>query len=856
MDSGIRGRVRASGSSGRLLRLHGVRSAPRAVPGHPRFIPLESVVNHSPTVPSAARGARRAFGTLALSAAGLLAASVDAGAQVDFTVVRIEANQAVQYGSTALVEGRTTFVRAFVRALPTPTSPIPVDGLLRVYADGVEVADSPIFSDNGPFPAMGPDPSFEDGTLNFIFVPPNSANVVLTVEVNPAGPNQVAETNLTNNLSATNPLAFNELKVPELAYAPIDYRPGGEQDPPNLPDDFLIEPGTGDGFVQGIYPAKDWYYHRTDAPSKLWTASLSGSGSALISSLQADRLLMDPIPDYIYGWVPGGLPYNGQSTIGGPASMGNTERFRHQRTFAHEIGHNHGLSHNSIIANTWGIDTEHHLNITEGLSQFKPFNQNDIMVPGLFTPVAWVANNSYNFFLNHPTYQLPLELTTDDTPTLLVNGVWNKTTGTIEVHHVVEVPPHEKTAPVLGAAADFTLRSFSGGALVRELPVVATGVTDCAVGDTDSGVSSPEVNFYTVIPALAPNGARIDKLVFEQAGADAVATLELTRSAHAPEVSFADGVGGPIPGPVMTVAWNGVDVDGDAITYYLRYSNDGEGWTPLASGITATEWTVDLRELPGLVDGVGVFELRATDGLNTTVITSGPLTGGKQYAGVGGNDPWIEMYHPDPGFTFLKGGTVILHSSGWDLEDNGLDGASIQWTSDVDGALGSGRLTKTTGLTVGPHVITATATDSDGQTASVSVSITILDRDLPDVVGEICQADLGFGGPGSMELSICGGDLSSGTTADLFLTGGPANALSYAFVGFTADPTPVAGGQIVPVPPAAVKIFSTDANGEIFLPGIPGGGGPFSAYVQIVTEDGGQPFGYAISNTVQADFLP
>ncbi len=798
---------------------------------------------------------RRGLAGLALSAAGLFAASGTLAAQEDFTVTRISVVQVVQYGSTPLVEGKSAYVRASIRVFPVPVSPIPVDGLMRVFVDGVETADSPIFSDNGPYPAQGPDLSIEDGTLNFIFTPPLSANVVLSVEVNPQGPNQVAEANLANNTTATGALDFMELKVPELTFVPIDYRPSGGG--ANLPDPLLIEAGTGDGFVQGIFPAKDWYYHRSDVESKLWTSSLSGSGSALISSLQADRLMMSPIPDYIYGWVPGSLPYNGQSTIGGPASMGNTQAIRHQRTFAHEIGHNHGLSHNNIIVNTYGIDVEHHLNKTQGLSQLKPFTQNDIMVAGLLTPVAWVGSNNYNFFLNHNTYQLPLELTqVDETPTLLVNGVWNKLTGGIELHHVVEVPAAEKTGPVVGGAADFVLRSYVGENAVRELAVSATGVTDCAESGSDSATSSPLINFHAQIPATGPNGARIDRLVFEQAGAADVQGVTLTRSSSAPEVAFVSPNASPISSPVLTVSWNGADLDGDEIAYYLRYTNDGTNFSPLATAISETEWTVDLRNLPGLVDGVGYFELRATDGLNTTVVKSQPVTGGQAFAGVGGNDPWIEMYHPDAGFSFQVGATVILHSSGWDLEDNSLDGASIQWTSDLDGSIGSGRQSSTASLSVGVHQITATATDSNGQMSSVTNQITVTDRDLPDVLNVVCQTDLGFGGPGSMVLSICGGDLSTGTTADLLMTGGPANALSYAFVGFTNSPTPLVGGMVVPVPPTVVKILGTDGNGEIFIPGVPGGGGPFSAFVQIVSEDGGQPQGFAISNAVQADFLP
>ncbi|MDG2147919.1 MAG: hypothetical protein P8N09_00170 [Planctomycetota bacterium] len=804
------------------------------------------------------RRTSRTLGGVALLAVAFVGSSSAPEAQVDFSVGQIEVNQVIQVsGGTQLVEGRSTFVRAYIRVLPAPATPIPVDGLMRIFVNGVETADSPIYSDNGPFPAIGPNPGIEDGSLNFIFLaPPPTSNCEILIEVNPAGPNFVPEANVSNNTRTTGALSFIELAVPELTYVPIDYStPSGA--PPGVPNPSLIEPGTGDGFVMGIYPSKDWYYHRSDNESKVWTASLSGSGSSLISSLQADRLLMTPVPDYVYGWVPGSLPYNGMATIGGPASMGNTQSIRHQRTFAHEIGHNHGLFHNSITVNTFGIDVEHHLNLTQGLSQLKPSTQRDIMWPGLLTPEAWIGPLNYDFFINHPTFQFPLQLTSlGDEPRMLVNGVWNKQTGAIELHHVLEVPPNELTASAPQGTADFVLRASEAGGSGRELAVSATGVTDCAESDSDSAVSSPLINFHAVIPTTSPNGKRVDRLVFEQAGEETVRSLELVRSASAPDVTFITPTSDPIQSPVITVSWEGVDLDGDEIAYYLRYSRDGNSFSPLATAITETEWTVDLRKLPALVDGKGFFELRATDGFNTTLVRSDPVTGGQAFGGVSENDPWVHMYHPDPDFSFQKGSTVILHCAAWDLEDDALTGSSLRWTSSLDGFLGTGRLTSTAKLSVGNHVITVTGIDGDGQMSSVSRSISVTDRGLPDVDPDVCQTDLGFGGPGSMAISICGGDLSTGTVADMEITGGPASAFGYAFVGLTNAPTSVAGGTLVPVPWTYLRLLVLDGSGEALIANIPGGGGPFSAFVQVVAEDGSQVEGYAFSNALQVDFLP
>ncbi len=231
----------------------------------------------------------------------------------------------------------------------------------------------------------GTSPETLNATLNFIFLPPTSGNVVLTVTDNPPGPNFVSEANTANNTFSTAPLTFVAHKVTELAYVPIDYRPTGG-DVPNLPDPALIEPGMGDNFVQGIYPTKDWYFHRTAAPSKLWTQSLDGDGSVLLDSLSVDINLMSPKPDFLYAFVPGALPYNGQSVIGGNVAMGNTEVDRYQRTVAHELGHNFGLQHNTLTTNLVGVDVEHHLNLPLGLPQIKSATLKDIMYAGLLTP--------------------------------------------------------------------------------------------------------------------------------------------------------------------------------------------------------------------------------------------------------------------------------------------------------------------------------------------------------------------------------------------------------------------------------------------------------------------------------------
>jgi len=118
-----------------------------------------------------------------------------------------------------------------------------------------------------------------------------------------------------------------------------------------------------------------------------------------------------------------------------------------------------------------------------------------------------------------------------------------------------------------------------------------------------------------------------------------------------------------------------------------------------------------------------------------------------------------------------------------------------------------------------------------------------------------CQTDLGFGGPGTLQLSLCGGNLSGGTSASLKLAGAKPSVSVWLLAGLDFLPTPTKGGMVVPVPWAFVMQLGVDATGHGAL-GVSGGGGPLSVYLQVVQPDAAQPKGWAISNALRADFLP
>ena len=848
------------------------------------------------------------FSPRLLALAALAHLTLTAGAlraqDTDYSITDIRVLQILEDG--ALVGDRPVTVRTMVGVTGPNDPPAAIDALLRVYVDGVEAADSPVYSLNGPALIEGNSIKSDSKTmLNFACIPPVSTDVVFEVQLNPPGPNHVPEAVLGNNSASTASLSFREQEVLTLMYSPIDYRPGGGT-LPNLPDPDLIKPGVGDAFVQGIYPGGVMEYRRSDAPSKLWTGSLSSSGSALNSSLNTDLLLTNPQPDFIYGWVNGGLPYNGMAFINGVAAMGNTEPSRHQRTYAHELGHNFGLSHNSLVMGVFGEDVERHLFVPTGLKKVKLPSLYDIMVAGQLTKSAWVHPNSFTVFLNHPDLSLPAtDLDSADagepsaavgrpTPHLLVSGRWDRATGELLLDPVLEVLTDHGSRPAAAAHADLLLLGLVDGEVAVPFAVTARnsgdeggcvdagagngcGTVDGTVDGTGDGTGvagtlggadtvdggghdsdqpfDPVTHFAVLMPATSSGGRALQGLSVVGTGSHPLRSVQRRASAHAPVVQVLSPAADVPTGSLVTLRWAADDADGDALSTTVRYVPDGRTHSvPLVTHSTARQLTVDMTGLPQFVPGSGYFELLVSDGFRTTRARTAALTGPGAYAGAGGALPFVEIYHPDDGTSFNKGANLILHSSGWDLEDGALTGASVEWFSDVDGRLGTGRRFVVDDLSVGDHLITVIATDSGGQQSSATHAIVVNDRDLPDLPGEICAIDLGLGGPGSAGVSLCGGDLTTGGSADLELVGGPANTPAYLLLGLTNGSVPLKGGTVVPFPWDVMIDLSTNGSGALSVPGITGPGFPATVFLQYVLVDGGQAQGFAFSNALQVEF--
>ncbi len=119
-------------------------------------------------------------------------------------------------------------------------------------------------------------------------------------------------------------------------------------------------------------------------------------------------------------------------------------------------------------------------------------------------------------------------------------------------------------------------------------------------------------------------------------------------------------------------------------------------------------------------DGSDQARLRvlASDGFNTVVAPSALFEVERK------GPQWVTIVAPEEGGVFPIYALPRLQGGAWDAEDGVLEGASLVWSSSIDGELGTGDDLYAE-LSPGLHTITLTATDSDGASGSTSVSIQV-----------------------------------------------------------------------------------------------------------------------------------
>lgn len=208
--------------------------------------------------------------------------------------------------------------------------------------------------------------------------------------------------------------------------------------------------------------------------------------------------------------------------------------------------------------------------------------------------------------------------------------------------------------------------------------------------------------------------------VFEAAGSYLVA-LTVTGPGGSNTTSQTITVNVPPPVASFTAA----PITGTA-PLSVQFTNTSTG------NITSMTWT--LGNGTGFVDDTLPFD----EPVQTTYDAPATYTATLTVSGPGGSDtasqsvtvnapntaPTLEIAAPANGASFPALTNVTFTGTANDSEDGNIS-SSIQWSSSIDGVLGTGASISEGELSSGTHTITASVSDSDGAPATAQITITI-----------------------------------------------------------------------------------------------------------------------------------
>jgi FtsP/CotA-like multicopper oxidase with cupredoxin domain len=248
---------------------------------------------------------------------------------------------------------------------------------------------------------------------------------------------------------------------------------------------------------------------------------------------------------------------------------------------------------------------------------------------------------------------------------------------------------------------------------------------------------------FDAISETIPAGQTMDAIATVPAGAAVGDTFPLynrqmhlinggpASSPHAPGgmMTFIEVGGAPANTPPVVTITSPADLStftfGDSVTFTGTAMDTQDG--DISASLT---WSSDLD---GAIGSGGTFSTTTlsvgTHLITATATDSGTLTGSASItvtitAPPGNTPPTASISTPADLSSFTAGDSVTFTGAGSDVEDGDVT-ASLTWSSDLDGAIGSGGTFSTTTLSVGTHLITATATDSGTLTGSASITITV-----------------------------------------------------------------------------------------------------------------------------------
>ncbi|MEZ4331861.1 MAG: DUF1929 domain-containing protein [Myxococcota bacterium] len=155
--------------------------------------------------------------------------------------------------------------------------------------------------------------------------------------------------------------------------------------------------------------------------------------------------------------------------------------------------------------------------------------------------------------------------------------------------------------------------------------------------------------------------------------------------------------------------------DGD-LTASIVWQSSLDGWLGTGGSLSVASLSVGLHALTASVtDRIGVAREARVD---LTIVQNAA--------------PTVSITTPLDGTTATEGTAIALVATANDAEDGDLS-ASIDWTSSLDGPLGTGGSLSVATLSIGTHVVTALVVDSGGLPDSESIALTIEANQPPSI---------------------------------------------------------------------------------------------------------------------------
>ncbi len=176
-----------------------------------------------------------------------------------------------------------------------------------------------------------------------------------------------------------------------------------------------------------------------------------------------------------------------------------------------------------------------------------------------------------------------------------------------------------------------------------------------------------------------------------------------------------------------------VDVGAPGVNILSTVRNNGYSYfngtsmaTPHVSGLAALLYGRNPSWTYADVKSQIMNTARPVGNLAGRCVTGGVINAQAAIGGSGGNTaPIVNITSPANGASFGQGASITFTGTATDTQQGNM-AASIIWTSQLAGQIGTGGSFSTTALGSGTHVVTATVTDSGGLTGAASVTISVV----------------------------------------------------------------------------------------------------------------------------------